>query len=129
MRLPGTYGTYFRAALNGTSVAIKISYCSNDKIGAIYKKEAEIVKLADNKHVSVKSKLVARWTDDNVLGLSEEIVAPLMANVAEAFIYLHETQGLAHRDLKAENVVVDASGLAKVCDFGQSFCLQDGLET
>ncbi|KAF9548841.1 hypothetical protein EC957_005514 [Mortierella hygrophila] len=78
---------------------------------------------------SVKSKLVAKWTNDNVLDLPEETVAPLMANVAEAFIYLHETQGLVHRDLKAENVVEDASRLAKVCDFGQSFYLQDGLET
>jgi len=40
----------------------------------------------------------------------------IAADVAEALAYLHPR--VVHRDLKAQNVLLDAAGRAKVCDFG-----------
>jgi serine/threonine protein kinase len=38
--------------------------------------------------------------------------------------YLHE-KGIAHRDLKLENVLVDSSGYIKIIDYGLAKMLKD----
>ncbi|MCA8923102.1 MAG: protein kinase [Planctomycetes bacterium] len=50
-------------------------------------------------------------------GLDRPARLRLVREVAEAVGYAH-SQGVLHRDLKAENVVVDAAGHARVVDFG-----------
>ncbi|VTJ79569.1 Hypothetical predicted protein [Marmota monax] len=52
-----------------------------------------------------------------VVGLWEDEARVLFGQVASAVGYCH-AQGIAHRDVKAENVLLDAAGRAKLCDFG-----------
>jgi hypothetical protein len=49
--------------------------------------------------------------------LSPREAAEIVAAVAEALHYVH-TQGLAHRDVKPENILIDAQGRPRLADFG-----------
>jgi serine/threonine protein kinase len=40
-------------------------------------------------------------------------------DVASALEYMH-SRGIAHRDIKLENVLLSESGQYKLCDFGSS---------
>lgn len=51
--------------------------------------------------------------------LPEEKAARYTRHIARGLAYLHHN-GMAHRDLKLENVLVDGRGVAKLADFGWS---------
>ena len=49
--------------------------------------------------------------------LPQQKVAKIFFQICQAVKYLH-SQGIIHRDIKAENIVVDANFNAKLVDFG-----------
>ena len=56
----------------------------------------------------------------------EEAIAAVYADLREGLEYLHG-QGVVHRDLKLENVLMDRDGRAVLSDFGVSRIFDEGL--
>jgi serine/threonine protein kinase len=55
--------------------------------------------------------------------LTEDVVKCIFKQLLVTVAYIHD-QGIAHRDLKLENVLVNARGQIKIVDFGFSRCAQ-----
>ncbi len=56
-----------------------------------------------------------------------EEIAAWVQQVCEALRYAHEKARVVHRDIKPQNVLLDANGEAKVCDFGISRSVSDTM--
>lgn len=60
------------------------------------------------------------------IGFEEPIIATIMYDILHAIQYM-DTNNQIHRDLKSANILLDATGVAKLADFGVSAFLQDDL--
>ena len=122
---------------NYTSVAIKIlnpEYTDNSIVLNRFLREIEISKKLDHPNI-VKGidsgriddlyYLVLEYIDGPNLAshvaetkpLNEKALIAVMVNVTRALYYAWR-KGLTHRDIKPENMILNHSGLVKVCDFG-----------
>ncbi|MES1907619.1 MAG: hypothetical protein MHM6MM_000702 [Cercozoa sp. M6MM] len=58
-------------------------------------------------------------------GTPEPIAALYVRAVAEALVYLHG-KNIAHRDIKAQNILISSDNNVKIADFGIACLLQEG---
>ncbi|MBI2930931.1 MAG: serine/threonine protein kinase, partial [Planctomycetes bacterium] len=71
----------------------------------------------------VEGRTLAELFADHELSLRARVV--LLAKVADALHYAH-TQGVVHRDLKPQNILVDKGGEPRVVDFGLAHVMEGG---
>ena len=57
------------------------------------------------------------WSYDNLF--SENQIASILENILSALDYMHKNKKI-HRDIKAGNILIHQTGLAKLADFGVS---------
>jgi len=135
----GTYGVVYkgRDRENGQVVAIKkIRISSRDDEGLPQTALREIGLLRALNHPNIV-KLLDVEADDNKLNLVFEFcdkdlkkhmdsqrskfdaktVKRMMKQMVDGITLCHK-QGLIHRDLKPQNILVDSRGTLKICDFG-----------
>lgn len=52
--------------------------------------------------------------------LKEDVARFFFKQLVEGLAYIHNARKVVHRDIKLENILLDASGNVKICDFGVS---------
>lgn len=52
--------------------------------------------------------------------LKEDIARFFFKQLIEGLAYIHNAKKVVHRDIKLENILLDATGNVKICDFGVS---------
>lgn len=62
-------------------------------------------------------KTVLEDIETNVSGVPTPLIRSYLYQLLKALRYLHRN-GIIHRDVKPENLLVDGQGVLKLCDFG-----------
>ena len=139
----GAFGTVFKGEWGGHSVAVKVlqtAYATDSREMDSFRQEIAV--LSGLRHPNIVAFLAACTIPPDIC-IVEELaeggslhaklhgasgsenrcrpmpageVIRLAIDVAKAMVYLHPN--IVHRDLKSQNVLLDADGGAKVCDFG-----------
>ena len=52
--------------------------------------------------------------------LKEPVAKYFFRQIVEGLAYIHNARLVVHRDIKLENILLDATGNIKICDFGVS---------
>ncbi len=135
----GTFARVYRGQHNenGSSAAIKVlrqRFVTMPEAVMRFHKEAEagmrlrhpnIVQLDDQGQQDGRHYMIMEYVEGMNLReflklrirIKDREAVPLMLGLARALEYSHD-QGVTHRDLKATNVLISNSGVAKLVDFG-----------
>ncbi|KAG5733729.1 MAP kinase kinase kinase mkh1, partial [Termitomyces sp. T112] len=144
----GTYGRVYLAlnATTGEMIAVKqveLPRTASDKsdsrqINVVQALKMESETLKDLDHPNIVQYLGFEETPENLsifleyvpggsIGscllkhgkFSEEVTKSFTGQILDGLAYLH-SRGILHRDLKADNILVEMSGVCKISDFGIS---------
>jgi Tol biopolymer transport system component/tRNA A-37 threonylcarbamoyl transferase component Bud32 len=133
----GGMGTVFRAADVKLQRQVAIKFLSDDLADAAarrrFQREAQMASSLNHPHILTvydvgefagRQYLVTEFVDGGTLKdwaqrqpRNWEDVAQLLTGVADALATAHQA-GILHRDIKPDNILVTASGYAKLADFG-----------
>ncbi|XP_058795036.1 serine/threonine-protein kinase fused [Phymastichus coffea] len=133
----GSFGQVFKARRRGDNaiVAFKVTRKKGrtDKELVSLRRECEvqkelnhpnIIRMFDSFETDSKFIVITEYVEKELYDivvkagrLSEERSQVIACDLVSALHYLH-TRRILHRDLKPQNVLVDTSGVAKLCDFG-----------
>jgi len=135
----GTFARVYRGERNDSRspVAIKVlrnRFATTPEAVAAFHKEAEagmrlqhpnIVRITDSGQIDDRHFMVMEYVEGmnlrELLRLRTRFkgreALPLMLGLAEGMTYSHN-QGVTHRDIKATNILISNSGVAKLVDFG-----------
>jgi serine/threonine protein kinase len=78
----------------------------------------QIIKWKEEKHLFEP----AEWVPEQNGFACEETICKCIRDVATGLKYLH-ANGVMHRDIKPQNILVNKEGVSKICDFGVSTVL------
>ena len=95
--------------------------------GVVAYQDHDLLQDGQGWEVLLRMELLEPLADRCAQGLAAPEVARLGAQVADALAFCHE-RGYIHRDVKPQNVFVDASGRYKIGDFGVARVIE-GTET
>ena len=148
----GMGAVYEAEGASGARVALKLFTCgakNREFLEKRFRAEAKLLSALDHPHlvkvhdVGVDAATGAPWfAMDLVLnaagepetledarrrgGISQEQALGWFRDLSDELVYLH-SYGVVHRDVKLENVLIDASGHAVLSDFGISRIFDDKL--
>ncbi|HVB69927.1 MAG TPA: serine/threonine-protein kinase [Acidimicrobiales bacterium] len=126
------------------SVAVKVVRSSDPELARRFAQEVRalalmdhpgLVRLLDSGHSDTQAFLVMEMVEGTTLAqllsqgsLSASRTATVGSQLAQGLAYAH-LQGIVHRDVKPSNILLDASGDAKLSDFGIARLLDDATMT
>jgi serine/threonine protein kinase len=145
----GSFGVVFQATMVGTGEVVAIKKVLQDK--RFKNRELQIIKMLSHPNIvelkhcfysngdkaEVYLNLVLEYIPDTVYRVCRQYskvkqhvpifyVKLYAYQLARSLIYL-ETKGVCHRDIKPQNLLVDAAaGVLKLCDFGSAKVLVKG---
>jgi hypothetical protein len=146
----GSFGEVYRAQWRRTDVAVKRLFLDPDADGpaavAEFRREVSLMRRLKHPHIvqflgcvarppylAIVTQLAAGGSLFKLLhrpvppggppkpAFTPRLCARMALDVAKGMLYLHScSPPIVHRDLKSPNLLVDAGGVIRVCDFGLS---------
>ena len=143
----GGFGIVYAGKWKGTPIAFKKLLCQEmtDRKTEEFVNEVEVFSKLSHKNIV---KMLGVVTEKDSIGIVMEYLPTtlfqalfieevefssyekkkLVSEVISALEYLHDA-GITHCDIKCQNVLLDASNVAKICDFGLSMVKNSSTST